>query len=294
MALNHLTDQATQVDVDSTKEFYESGEFYSPKYVVENTLLPEDGSMPNVFYFTGPARGGTSALLMALCGLPEFDSLYFQPHKHSIRHGAQIDLRNTGGKLVGMKDTFGPLFDHENFDPFAMLEQAGVPQQNMVGVLSLRDPIATWKSLQYFTDRMDPEFFAATQKHTIDLYHRYLAEGMPVVPFTFDLLGHEAGVPEVMRRLLNASIPGLGENFNPTFDDAAIDAKMVWGEAEDPTYYGEVITPTRKRGSFAYVGGTKHEAQLPESEVELINRLCRDDYNQFRLLAADHLGLEVT
>lgn len=99
-----------------------------------------------ILYLLGPARGGATAMIMHLVSNQAVTRGFFQPHKNGFRHSGIIDLRS-GGDIVAMKDTTGPKYDYELFDPIEMLVRAGVPEGNITLIPTLRNPRSQFKSL---------------------------------------------------------------------------------------------------------------------------------------------------
>jgi hypothetical protein len=271
------------------REFFEPEKFFSPEYVISKTHLPENPlDIPKIVGLSGPARGGTTAFLMLATGLDSVDRGYFQPHKNGIRHGESIYVYH-GDKIIVMKDTTGPLYEEELFDSVGMLIDAGVPQEKIDWVYSVREPVREYQSLTHFTDRMEPEYFAKMQRHTIGLYHYYKERGFNVHPFVYDLLGDGKGELHVINALLErTNLPMLN---NLSFRESQINAKTVWGEADDPEYYEQVILPTLSRGEFRYTNNSVPASDLSNSTKLQIEQLCMAEFEEFRNLTMQELGL---
>ena len=278
------------------RPFFESGKFHSLDYIVQHTIVPEDPSqIPDFVGLVGPARGGTTAFGLIMASQSPVDRSHFQPWKKILRHGEEYGpfKLNAGEGIVVAKDTFGPLADPENFDPIDMLTRAGVPEEKQTWVLTLREPIACYASILHFTP-MDPSFFAKMQAHTIDLYERYKNTGRNVIPFSYDLFGHEAGELEVMKALMRRTgIPKLNNGLTLEFDEERINQRMDLGEANDPVYYEQVITPILSRGRFAYVGGTVNytDLKITDQEARVLEERCIPAFQQFAATAASEIGL---
>ncbi len=280
------------IGVDHDELFFETGRFNTRDFVIENTILPNgSGEIPHVIGLVGPARGGTTAFGLLMAGHPDIQRSHFQPWKKLLRHGTdygRFDLRSSG--VVVAKDTFGPLYQEENFDPVEMLTSAGVPKEKQTWIVTLRNPHDTYASLLNFTP-MDANFYAETQMHAIHLYEQYRSQGWNMIPFSFDLIGHPDGEKVVMDALMRRA--GLSELPSLEFDKQRIDQRMDWGEAYDTEYYDMVIRPTLGNGGFKYVGRTVDytKSVTTREETDVLENRCMDSYLQFARLAMKELDL---
>lgn len=280
-------------DEHTEQQFYESGRIYSPEFIVRHTVVPErPENKPRLLGLVGPVRGGTTAFGFSMASHPRVERSYFQPWKALLRHGTKYGdfvLPETDGVVVA-KDTFGPQYPEENFDPIGMSFQAGIPPQRTAWILTMRNPLFGYASLKKFIPRkiLNVDYYQTTQEHTVNLARKYRGQGVNVTSFSYDLFGHEVGELEVLRRLLQRTDTGLEDGVTLEFDSEAIQKRMVWGEASDPTYFEEVIAPTLNRGRFTY---TSNGIELSSQEIEEIQVKCMPTYTAFHQQAQAELGL---
>lgn len=271
------------------RPFFESGHFFPSKYVIANTFVPKDPNRcPHILYFLGPARSGSTAFGMVMAQMPNVYCSYFQPHKNGLRHGEPIIIPPVEEKWVVMKDTLGPKYPEELFNPIEMLLEAGVPKEKISVILTLRNPFNCFGSLTKFVPEMDPEYFTSMQEHILRLYETYNQLGIKVVPFSYDLFGHPIGEKEVLQKLMKQIGFSLPEEISLSFNTEQLRGKMVWGEAENPTYYEQVIAPTLNKDYFRYTNNTP---DLPEEIKSFLKTKCLPLYEEFHALSRNVLGL---
>ncbi|HZP55527.1 MAG TPA: hypothetical protein VFB03_02025 [Candidatus Saccharimonadales bacterium] len=235
--------------------------YYSPEYVVENTVLPEDpDDIPEAIVAVSPGRSGSTALIGLMISRPEVSRGYYQPWKTLIRHGAKkygqfvVPGKSEGVTTIFAKDTLGPFNPAEEFDPVELLLAAGYPPEKIQAIILMRQPLATYKSNLKFSGGIKPETFISNYHFAYGLQQKYSADGIPVVPFAYELtaLGQEA---------INPLLTCLGLSTNGLqFDPQALmpywqGGKFVPGESADSEENKEIVEPSFGAGTFSYMNG---------------------------------------
>lgn len=263
-----------------------SGEYYPIQYILEHMRIEDH---PQILGWSGAARCGSTAMLLTLASQPWVGRAYFQPEKTILRYGRPDFVIPEGVEWVAMKEVWGPLAPEENYDAIDLLLKAGIPAENIRWIFLLRDPLHAFASWFKYTPRTHPYVYAVSQEYTLKLYWRYRALGFQVIPFVYDLF--DLGEQRVFEILL-AKLGLADKSVDLTFDTTAITAKLILGEAEDPTYFREVIVPILDRGRFEYVPPQPVE-QLPISaeQARQVEYLCLTSYLEFASLAKKELGL---
>jgi hypothetical protein len=261
-----------------------AGQFhFTPDDVVKLTKLPSSGKIPKIVGWSGPARSGTTGMLLLLAGHPQVDRVYFQPQKTILRKGMpEFELYDEDA-LICMKEVFG-IRENEDYDPIDMLLQAGIPAENITWITFLRDPLfsfASWRNV----NPTGPQVFADSQAFTIDHFHTYRARGVKMVPFVYDLL--KGDEDNVLRALIDAI--GLeSDNFSLTFNTEAIDKKLVKGQSAEEEYFNYNIKATFQKNKFVY---SNNNYVLPPEVIKEIEEKCRPSYDEFYALAKAELQL---
>jgi hypothetical protein len=276
-----------RVKVKGREAFFESGNFYPETYIVEHTYAPTPEKCPNIIYFAGPARSGTTAFGTLMSCVEGVDRSYFQPHKNIKRHGRQLIIY-PGDKLIVMKETFGPLHDEELFDPISMLLSAGIPKQKLCIVLTLRNPLLNFASLTKLSERIDPSFYVKMQRHTINLYKKYKGLHLNVIPFSYDLFGLPIGELMVLRKLLQKTGFFDPKNLTLKYDNEQLYKNMILGEAEVPDFFARYVQSAIRKGRFKYTSNT---INIPNHLKKLLNKECSGSYTRFTKLSRKFLEL---
>ncbi|MCA9392078.1 hypothetical protein KC614_02645 [candidate division WWE3 bacterium] len=294
--------------------FYETGRFTNLGEIISRIKIPKDHrSIPNIIVIAGPARGGTTALGILLANLPEISLSFFQPIKELLRYPDPIlnvpDLDNDAPYVV-FKETFGPIFDEELYDPIDILVQAGVPKERISVIFTLRSPFSSVASLNNIVldDDNEPalniDYYARMQKHSTLLFNKYSSdpEIKSVVPLVYELFA-EYGDLITYQRLINSLNPDLTTpttlEFNHDLiygnESKGIRSKIVWGEADPqkhPGYFNKIIVPTLRVNKFTYSRGTIHHVESDtithDEEHELLD-LCSKDYFAFKYISEQTL-----
>ena len=275
------------------KTWYEpTGEILEPNEVVPYIRIENPNQIPTITILAGPGRSGTTGmLLLALSqrksnGEPLFDRGFYQPIKSLIRrHTTEFVIPEATSIFV--KETFGPTYRQENFDPIDILKKAGIPQERMRMILIIRHPLHAAASWYNFTqDPKTPERFALSQSHTINLYHQYAKLGLNPIPFVYDLL--YLGEEGILSRLYNfLELPKIATLF---FDFSAIDSgRLVKCEAENLETWQKVFVPTLDRGKFSY--NNRPGKKLPDDLESQTKKLCFDDYLSFLEISAKYFNM---
>jgi hypothetical protein len=261
-----------------------AGEFhFMPEDVVKATRLPTNGTIPRIIGWSGPARAGTTAMLLLLAGHPQVDRVYFQPQKLLLRKGAPAFELYASDKLVCMKEVFG-FRAGENYDPIDMLLRAGVPPENITWISFLRDPLLSFASWRHINPT-DPEVFNDTQAYAIDHFYKYRQKGIKMVPFVYDLLeNNEEAVVKALLRVIGLE----STNFSLRFDADQIEKKLVKGQAAEKEYFDYNVKDTYQRKRYTYCG---NNYQIPSEMAAAIEAKCRRPYNKFLSLAKAELQL---
>ena len=170
--------------------------YYSQHFVVDNTILLDPDSCPEVIVVFGPGRSCTTALLAWLLSNPMIHLGYYQPQKTLIRHGLSygpfiIPGKNQGIDRIVIKDTLGPFsLEYEEFDPIDLLVRAGVPLEKITLILIMREPLATLKSNHKFEGGISSEMLISNIQYTWMLYEKYQGQ-IPVISMANGLVGDE-------------------------------------------------------------------------------------------------------
>ena len=262
---------------------------YSHDFVAQNIEIPQTPSMvPNVLGWSGPARSGTTALLLLLAGHSEVGHVYFQPQKTLLRLGAPgAKLYPTDG-LACMKE---PFFSWEivddPHDPIEILLKAGVPAEKITWVIMLRDPGQTFRSWGIIEPgvKPDPDVFAFWQDHAINLWHKYKDSDVKIVPFVYEFL--EGQEEYAIQKLLSA----VGVNnaaLSLEFNRELINKKLVLGQATDKEFYRRYIDSVLKKGRYMY---TTNNYPVDEAMLDRVVATCQAQYEDFAKMASKTLGL---
>jgi hypothetical protein len=273
-------------DSGSTIDPYEAhaGRFhFTPDDVVRLTKLPSDGKVPHIIGWSGPARSGTTGMLLLLAGHPQVDRVYFQPQKTILRKGGPEFELYGEDRLICMKEVYG-IREGEDYDPIEMLLQAGVSPEDVTWITFLRDPLfslASWRRVH----PTDPQIFIDAQKFTIEHFYKYRNMGVKMIPFVYDLL--KDNEDRAVRSLLKAI--GLeSEGFDLEFDMSQIEKKLVKGQSAEKEYYDYNIKNTFQKKKFVY---SNNNYGLPAEMIETLEREARPAFNEFMALAKSELQL---
>ncbi len=209
--------------------------------------------------------------------------MYFQPLKTILREGGP-DF-NVPSSLICMKEVFRGCCPANNHDPIDMLLKAGIPAENITWIAMLRDPVQNYASWTQHIVGSTPEDYEAAQTYTVDIYNRYKQQGVNITPFAYDLL--KLGEERVLGALFKkAGIDALANGLE--FNTEAINAKMNYGQAADPSYFNMSIKPTLERKKFVY---TTNTTSLPAVARRRIIDICQVRYEDFYSLSKRELNL---
>jgi hypothetical protein len=251
--------------------------------VIKSTKLPTNGKPPRIIGWSGPARSGTTAMLLLLAGHPQIDRVYFQPQKTILRKGKPEFELYGDDSLICMKEVFG-FQAGEDYDPIDMLLRAGISPENITWISFLRDPLLSFASWRH-VNPTSPEVFSDTQAYAIDQFHKYRHQGIKVVPFAYDLL--KDNEDKVVKALLDAI--GLeSANFSLNFDTDQIDRKLVKGQAAEKEYFDYMIKKTYLTKKYTY---TNNNYGVSPEQAAVIEAKCRQPYEEFLNLAKEELHL---
>lgn len=252
---------------------------YSSKHVVSQTKIPASGKVPKIIGWSGPARSGTTALLFLMAGHEQVDRLYFQPQKSIMRRGdTKFELFDTDN-LVCMKEVFGQFYGKENYDPIELLLKAGVPQENIVWISLLRNPLQCMASWYH----KNPQILKAAQDHTLAIYNRYQGR-IKMVPFAYELLKNNELA--VIKSLLTAV--GLKDEVDLRFNLKNIADKLVPFQASDESFYEAHVKTVIEKEVFAF---GVNDYPVPHDTLQKVRQICLDDYEDFYDHAKQFLGL---
>src|SRR5437870_3253483 len=88
---------------DNKNSWIGEGRTFSPEYVIEHTKIPDrKEDIPNIVGWAGPARSGTTALLLLAASQTGVDRAYFQPQRTLIRKGAPDFIVSSDDKFICM------------------------------------------------------------------------------------------------------------------------------------------------------------------------------------------------
>lgn len=258
-----------------------------PRDVVRHTIIPSDPSLtPRIIGWAGPARTGSTALLFLLASHHEIDRAYFQPIKSILRKKLTDFIIHKEDQLVCMKEVFGSLYKEENYDPIAILLEAGIPPEKITWLCLLREPVQAFTSWNARIPNTTPKHLYEAQLNTIELYSRYRHTAVRVIPFIYEFF--ENNEDYALRLLLNEMGVDV-THFSNKFDFTKINKKIVLGQAADKSYFDANLMGILERNQFVY---SRNESYLPERDAKLVSELCRSDYDNFRSVCMEYFQLE--
>ena len=284
--------------------------YYPPGFVVDNTVLPKcKCDIPIMIVGVGPGRVASTALALLMASQNGIALSYYQPWKTLIRHGldyGQFCVPELPNGAVFAKETLGPFNEAEQFDPVELLLKAGYPPEKIHPIVFLRDPLAVYKSNLKFEGGIAPQMLVDNILFAHGLYERYLRQGLPAIPFAYELaaLGEDAFIP--LFGHLGIPFDGL------EFDSLAVQpytsgGKFVPAEAAHPAEWAEIVKPVIDAGKFQYMDsapiysenffdyGNMPGVNMPVeglvSAARFIDSECSSVYEQFLLASAQYLGL---
>jgi len=289
MAQPNLTSTASAISVKTNYQAEAACTDFDIDHVVRNIKLPLNvDDTPQILGWAGPARSGTTGLLFLFASQPKINQAFFQPLKTILRNGGPAFEISAKHKLICFKEVFRGCCKPHGHDPIGALLKAGVPPHKITWITILRDPVQNYASWTTHLWRSHaPENYRDAQLYAIELFNKYRALGVNVVPFAYELL--ELGEDKVIRALLKrAKLTHLLSDLRLDFDLEAIGKKMAYGQAADGRYFDQDISPTLARQKFVY---SKNNIKLSEPETKRIIELCQGTYNRFYKLSRKELGL---
>lgn len=261
-----------------------AGQFnFTPDDTVRQTKLPPSGKIPRIIGWSGPARSGTTGMLLLLAGHPQVDRVYFQPQKTILRKGTpQFEIHETDD-LICLKEVFG-IRAGEDYDPIDMLLRAGISKEKITWITFLRDPLLSFASWRHVYPTF-PQVFADSQNYTIAHFHKYREMGINMIPFVYDLLRDNE--EKVIQHLLQAI--GLdSEDIDLTFNNDEIEKKLVKGQSAEKEYFDYNIKNTYQKDKFTY---SNNDYELPLKLRQEIEEKCLPSFYKFIELAKTELQL---
>lgn len=244
--------------------------------VMRNIVVPSAVSqIPRIVGWCGPARSGTTALLLLLAKHPAIQFAYFQPITTLYRLGSPTFTIHPSSGTICLKETFWSMSDKWMNDPIEILMRSGIPQEKIKWIFTLREPALAFGSWRSIEPSVSIDSFIWWYNHTVTLYAKYSRSGVVAVPFPYDLCREDE------LRVINRLLPlvGLDEPLaDLTFDEQLIREKLTLGQAADEEYFKKLIRPILARGQYSYTSNTH---VLTAAEALRIYRSCNEQYLYF-------------
>jgi len=167
-------------------------------------------------------------------------------------------------RIIVTKETYGPNnWAEYSFSNTVVMHEAGIPYEQTVAVMGIREPRNQFNSWKKNDDRRRVEDYIQTQAHVMGLYKMYQELGLKaVVPLTVEMFVDRDH--ETFQEMLNAADINLTTTSNQ-FNKEHINAVTHFGEADPdvfPSYYRNIVEPVIAQGA--------HRVPAPQAPDELI------------------------
>lgn len=256
-------------------------ENHSVADIISGIELPQRGcAMPTLVLVVGPARSGTTALMLALASSGVVARCYYQPLKALMRFAAPRLRIRTTDQAVLIKETFWSAQSGvPRFDPLSLLSAAGYPVKKIRPIFVFRHPLSTYASWRQH-ENVPPDAFCEQYSHCFQAWREskeiHRLDSMTLV---YETLEHKEGelLADIVGRL------GSGRLATVDFNARKIASTVVWGQASDPSYFNKLVRPTLRRGRLLYVPSAP---ALSASETRFVLDKCLPLYLQAKKAAA--------
>lgn len=270
--------------------FYQRRGHLRPSSFVTQHIRLEGSGPEKIVLLIGPGRSYTTAWLLWFISQFQVPGAY-QILKQRLRYGlAAGDFRLPAVPLFAMKETWSADFPLEcSFDPVDILIRAGVSPEKIVCLIILREPIPTYASWWYFTQRTRPSLLALAMRTAISLYHQYQNTPVTIIPIAASLMvGRELKVLNKVHTLAGLSLANSLD-----FNIPAIFSYLILGEAASTDHFSATVAPVLTQTGFRINGNSNSTkvSLVPKRHLELVEQLCLPPYAQFVELSQKILTL---